>query len=475
MLFNSLAFLIFFPTVTVLFFLLPHRIRWAHLLLASCVFYAFFVPIYLLILAFTIGVDYLAGILIEGAAGRRRKMFLLASIVANVGVLSVFKYWNFLNHNLAIGLGLIGAHNRIPMLSFALPIGLSFHTFQAMSYTIEVYRGRQAAERHLGIYALYVMFYPQLVAGPIERPQNMLPQFRVRQTYDPARVASGLKTMAWGMFKKLVIADNLAIVVAAPFSQPRAYSGASLAVATICFAFQIYCDFSGYSDIAIGSARTMGFTLMKNFDAPYESTSITEFWRRWHISLSTWFRDYVYIPLGGNRCSGARGVFNKMLVFLLSGLWHGANWTFIVWGGLHGLYVVVEQAIRRSGRKPPGPERPWSVPRVLGALSTFAFVCLAWVFFRADHLGNALLTVAKIVTLAPATELRDGLGALDHRVGYLALVPVLLALEAYDRRRNLFARIGRLPVLPRYAIYATLVYGTILFRGVSSQFIYFQF
>jgi D-alanyl-lipoteichoic acid acyltransferase DltB (MBOAT superfamily) len=476
MLFNSIAFLVFFPVVTVLFFLLPHRARWAHLLVASCVFYAYFVPVYLLILAFTIAVDYVAGIMIERPQGRRRRLYLLASIIANVGVLCFFKYWNFLNHNLTAGLALFGVRNVVPMLSMALPLGLSFHTFQAMSYTIEVYRGRQAAERHLGIYALYVMFYPQLVAGPIERPQNMLPQFRVRQSYDPARAAEGLKRMAWGLFKKMVIADNLAVVVKPVYAHPGAYSGVHLAVATVCFAFQIYCDFSGYSDIALGSAHVMGFKLMKNFDAPYESTSISEFWRRWHISLSSWFKDYLYIPLGGNRKGPGRSLLNKMIVFIVSGLWHGANWTFVIWGALHGAYLVVEQGIRdRFGAAEKAPGGSGLVRRAAAWVATFSLVCFAWVFFRANTVSDSVQIIGRILTLAPASELRWGPDALDGRVLVLALVPIMMALEGYDRRRGLFDRIARLSIPSRYALYLALVYGTILFRGVSAQFIYFQF
>jgi len=471
MLFSSVEFLIFFPIVTVLFFVLPHKVRWAHLLLASCVFYASFVPIYLLILAFTIVVDYVAGIMIASSVGRRRKLYLLASIVANVGVLCVFKYWNFANQNLTTALGAMGIRNSVPMLSIALPLGLSFHTFQAMSYTIEVYRENQPAERHFGIYALYVMFYPQLVAGPIERPQNMLPQFRIHQTFDPARVAEGLKRMAWGFFKKMVVADNLAMVVTPAYAHPGSYSGAKLAVATVCFAFRIYCDFSGYSDIALGSAQVMGFKLMQNFDAPYESTSLTEFWRRWHISLSTWFRDYLYIPLGGNRKGRVRGVLNKMIVFVVSGLWHGANWTYVIWGALHGTYLIVEQAMT-SGTPPARPRG--LARRTVGLVSTFALVCLAWVFFRADNAFDALRIIGRILTLAPASA-GEAARALDGRVAFLALGLIVMALEGYDRRRGLFSRIATLPSLMRYALYVMLIYGTILFRGVGAQFIYFQF
>ncbi len=301
MLFNSLEFVIFFPVVTLLYFLLPHRFRWLHLLAASCVFYMFFIPAYILILAFTIVIDYFAGILIENARGKSRKIFLATSLAANIGVLFVFKYYNFFSENLAQIASLLNVEYALPALSILLPVGLSFHTFQAMSYTIEVYRGNQKAERHFGIYALYVMFYPQLVAGPIERPQSLIHQFYERHDFDSNRVSNGLKLMLWGLFKKIVVADNLAVFVDAVYNQPRAWDGVNLIIATIFFAFQIYCDFSGYSDIAIGAAEVMGFKLMTNFNRPYHSKSISEFWKRWHISLSTWFRDYLYIPLGGNR------------------------------------------------------------------------------------------------------------------------------------------------------------------------------
>ena len=329
MLFNSLEFLAFFPIVTVLYFVLPHRIRWFHLLVASCLFYSAFIPAYLLILGFTIVVDYFAGIWIENAVGARRRALLGASLVANVGILAVFKYYAFLGSTYTAVAGVFGHAGSFPLLDIILPIGLSFHTFQAMSYTIEVYRGHQKAERHFGVYALYVMFYPQLVAGPIERPQNLLHQFRELHTFDAERVGLGLRLMLLGLVKKVVVADRLAIVVDRVYDNPELHTAPALTVATICFAFQIYADFSGYSDIAIGAAQVMGFTLMRNFDHPYIARSISEFWKRWHISLSTWFRDYVYFPLGGNR----RGTWitqrNLLVTFMVSGLWHGADWTFV--------------------------------------------------------------------------------------------------------------------------------------------------
>ncbi len=340
MLFNSIQFLVFFIVVTSLYYSLPYRFRWIMLLAASCYFYMAFVPIYILILGFTIAIEYFAGIFIESTEGKKRKLYLICSLVANIGVLALFKYYNFLNDNLTLLLGHLHVNNPIPILKILLPIGLSFHTFQAMSYTIEVYRGKQKAERNFGMYSLYVMFYPQLGTGPIERPQNLLPQLKAEHPFDSANVTSGLRLIAWGLFKKVVIADRLAILVDNVYSKPHHYNGISLAIATLFFTYQIYCDFSGYTDIAIGTARVMGIKLMQNFNNPFQAKSLPEFWTRWHISLSTWFRDYLYIPLGGNRVALPRHLFNLFFVFLIGGLWHGAHWTFIAWGALHGFYLI---------------------------------------------------------------------------------------------------------------------------------------
>ncbi len=290
MLFNSAAFLIFFPVVTTAYFLLPHRFRWLLLLAASCYFYMAFIPKYILILAVTITVDYFAGLGLEKYEGRTKRWVLLASILTNIGMLAFFKYFNFANENLAQLAKFIGWNYPLHSLAIILPIGLSFHTFQSLSYTIEVYRGRQQAERHFGYLALYVMYYPQLVAGPIERPQNILHQLHTEQHFEYRRVTDGLKWMAWGMFKKVVIADRMVLFVNPVYNDPAQHTGPALVFATLAFAVQIYCDFSGYSDIALGSAQVMGVRLMKNFDHPYFARSISEFWRRWHISLSTWFR-----------------------------------------------------------------------------------------------------------------------------------------------------------------------------------------
>jgi alginate O-acetyltransferase complex protein AlgI len=400
MLFNSFHFLVFFIIVTTLYFTLPYRARWFLLIASSCYFYMVFVPIYILILGFTIIVDYFAGIYIENAKDRRRKLFLIFSLIANIGVLAIFKYYNFINHNLSFLLQGFGLSNPVPFLSILLPIGLSFHTFQAMSFTIEVFRGHQKAERHFGIYALYVIFYPQLVAGPIERPQNLLHQFREKHIFDYDRVTSGLRLMAWGLFKKVVIADRLAIAVDTVYNNPQHYNSLSLIIATVFFSFQIFCNFSGYSDMAIGAARIMGFKLMTNFDKPYQSKSIHEFWKRWHISLSSWFKDYLYFSLGGNRVTIPRWYLNLFIVFLVSRLWHGSNWTFVIWGALHGFYLafaIVTEKYRQSINKILFLDRIHFLP----VLTTFILVAFAWIFFRANNVQSALYIIKHLFTGLP--------------------------------------------------------------------------
>jgi D-alanyl-lipoteichoic acid acyltransferase DltB (MBOAT superfamily) len=467
MLFNSPAFLIFFPVVTILYFCAPQRLRWVLLLAASSIFYMAFVPVYILILAVTILVDYAAGIGIEASHGARRRLMLVASLVANIGALAVFKYYGFAQHNL----GALAAHfrlgNPLPPLAIVLPIGLSFHTFQAMSYTLEVYYGRQRAERHLGIYALYVMFYPQLVAGPIERPQNLLHQFRERHAFEYERVVAGLKRMALGMFKKVALADTLALVVDRVYGAPAAYHGPALIAATVFFSFQIYYDFAGYSDIALGAAQVMGFELMNNFDTPYFSASTSEFWRRWHISLSTWFRDYVYVPLGGSRVSRGKHYRNLAVVFLLSGLWHGAGWTYVIWGGLHGCFLICGDATRRLRARLP-------VPRVVSVLTTFALVAFGWIFFRARTLGDAWYVVTH--AFSGFDHGMDDLGRDELTWPLLALAGVL-CIDWIERAGGVFEKLARHPAPLRFAAYMLFVYGSLLGGSwhKQQQFIYFQF
>ncbi|MGI4864073.1 MAG: MBOAT family O-acyltransferase [Janthinobacterium lividum] len=484
MLFNSFEFLIFFPVVTILYFLLPYRFRWFHLLVASCVFYMAFIPVYILILLITIVIDYIAGILIEDAQGARRKLYLLMSLVANIGVLAVFKYFNFFVDNINGVFQALHSPTVLPYLGIILPLGLSFHTFQAMSYTIEVYRGHERAERHFGIYTLYVMFYPQLVAGPIERPQNILHQFHEKHRFDYDQVTSGLRLMAWGMFKKVVVADRLAIFVNQIYDDPRHAQGLPLLVATIFFALQIYCDFSAYSEIALGAARVMGFELLINFRRPYFARSISEFWKRWHISLSTWFRDYLYISMGGNRVSVSKRYFNLFIVFLVSGFWHGANWTFVVWGALHGIYLVVG-SLTQGFRQRLTAALPKRLDHILDILVTCGLVTFAWIFFRASSIADAWYIITHMSAPSHALERgADYYGLSSIKVfyhkqewAYLLLgTATLITVEMVQRRHSFNSLVLRQPLMLRWAGYFAIVSAIIFFGAFDKvQFIYFQF
>ena len=490
MLFNSISFLIFFFLTTAIYYALPYRLRWLHLLIASCLFYMAFVPAYILILLGTIAVDYVAGLAIEAAIGGRRKLFLAISIVANVGVLAAFKYWNFFGDNFNELARAVHWNYSLGALQMMLPIGLSFHTFQAMSYTIEVYRGRQKAERHLGIYALYVMFYPQLVAGPIERPQNLLHQFYEKHDFDYDRVSSGLRLMLWGFFKKLVVADRMSLIVDAVYNHPHSFRGGHLLIGTYCFAFQIYCDFSGYTDIARGAARVLGFRLMRNFDSPYLATSVGEFWRRWHISLSTWFKDYLYIPLGGSRVGAARHCLNLLVVFLLSGLWHGASWTFVVWGALHGFYLVSGVAIRalRARFFASAGEMTGYASRLVKTLFTFHLVAIAWIFFRADSLHEAIWMIGRILAdIAHPAEVIEQLRhppfgpwepiftVFNLRLSLLLII-AMEAVQLLQHKKRDSRGFDYAPVWVRWAAYYGVIL-VILWIGDlgAKSFIYFQF
>jgi D-alanyl-lipoteichoic acid acyltransferase DltB (MBOAT superfamily) len=490
MLFNSLEFLIFFPFVTAGYFMLPQQWRWLWLLVSSCVFYMAFVPIYILILVVTIVVDYLAGLLIERTHGKQRRKYLVTSIIVTCGVLFVFKYYNFFGTNANWVANQFNLNFAVDPLALILPIGLSFHTFQSLSYVVEVYRGNQKAERHFGIYSLYVMFYPQLVAGPIERPQNLLHQFREKHPFEYQRVADGLKLMAWGLFKKVVIADRLAVVVNTVYADPTAHSGAALLLASVFFAFQIYCDFSGYSDMAIGAAQVMGFKLMDNFRRPFSSRSTTTLWMRWHISLSTWFRDYVYMPLGANRLGPGRRAFNLMATFLLSGLWHGANWTFVIWGGLNGLYILLGGAtkgfrdrVARAcglGHVPP-------VRRGLQVVITFSLFVFGVIWFRSASVGEAWYIITHLFHDIGAWGDKSywkeafsfqsiGLDDDELRIAFLSIIVLetVQTIQGDGSTRHMLA--GRHWAV-RWTLYVLLV-SSILAYGMYTKvqpFIYFQF
>lgn len=475
MLFNSWQFCLFFPVVTTLYFLLGPRARRWMLLAASCLFYMAFIPAYILILAATIGVDYVAGRAIGASTGHRRKLWLGASIAVNLGALAFFKYFNFFNANLAALAGLLHWNYGIQALSIALPIGLSFHTFQSLAYTIEVYRGRQEPERHLGVLALYVLFYPQLVAGPIERPQSFLPQLHAEQAFEYRRATAGLRLMLWGFFQKMVIADRVAAIVDPVFKHPHAYTGIPLAIAAVLFSFQIYCDFAGYSNIAIGAARVMGFELMTNFRHPYFSRSVQEFWTRWHVSLSSWFRDYMYIPLGGNRVSRPRRLANLAAVFLVSGLWHGAAWTYVVWGALHAAYMVVGVSTAAWRERLP------TAPAPVRIALTFALVTFAWIFFRAGSLPDAWYIASHLAAgwpaqLASGGALKEALHLGGTRTQLVIAVLAIAAMLLCERHPEAAGWLQRRPVWVRWPVYYAAIL-VVLVMGVydGRTFIYFQF
>ncbi len=472
MLFNTVEFLLFFPTVTLLFYLLPHRWRWLMLLAASCFFYMWFIPKYILILLVTIVIDFSAGLLIERWADspHRKRTALVVSIVSTCLVLFIFKYLNFCSANLVALAQHFGWTHPSRVLSIALPIGLSFHTFQSLSYVIEVYRGHQRAERHFGYYALYVMFYPQLVTGPIERPQNLLRQLHEEKHLSYDNVANGLRLILFGLFLKMVVADNLGTLVDDVYASPEMYGRGDVLLAMLFYSFQIYGDFFGYSSIALGCALAMGFTLTDNFKAPYLSGSIQEFWRRWHISLSTWFRDYLYIPLGGNRVGVPRWALNTLIVFTVCGIWHGANWTFMLWGAAYGVLLVAERGLRsvhlfdritgRTGR---------AIIGALNVLKTFVIVTLLWSLFRAPSLASLGSLYSVLIHGGGTWHLTVG-PVVWAALGLFVLLAVAIRHSRFDRWCSSLA----MPL--RWAVYAVMLFAIIVFSSVEVYpFIYFQF
>ncbi|MDO7853455.1 MBOAT family O-acyltransferase [Hymenobacter convexus] len=490
MLFNSLHFLLFFPLVVGLYFGLPPRWRNPLLLAASYYFYMSWRAIYALLLLATTVLDYYSGYRMSQLPTKAaRRPWLYLSLASNLGTLFVFKYFNFFRDSvLQLAEAFHLPHGSGPVLGLLLPVGVSFYTFQSVGYIIDVYQGRLAAERNFGRFALFVAFFPQLVAGPIERGGHMLPQFRREHEFDYQRVVSGLRLMAWGLFKKVVVADRLALLVNPIFNNPRQHpEGPLLLLATLAFTFQIYGDFSGYTDMARGAARVLGFEFNLNFRQPYLSASVPEFWRRWHISLSSWFRDYVYIPLGGSRVAPARAYGNLLAVFLISGLWHGANWTFLVWGGLHGLYLVLSTWARPARERLAQLTGLTAHPRLRragGVLLTFGLVAYAWIFFRANTLDDAIFISQHLFsswnTLGGRGTATLLLEFSQHYRPELAVaafsVCLMLVLEYFGRARSLQAWVSAQPAAVRWAGYAGLAL-LILYLGVfnSTSFIYFQF
>lgn len=481
MLFNSLEFLLFFPLVVVSFYILPHRYRWILLLLASYYFYMSWKAEYLFLILISTLIDYFAGLRmgLESDIYKRRN-YLLLSLIANLGILFGFKYFNFFNDSVREIFNQFNVFYGVSAFNILLPVGISFYTFQSLSYSIDVYRGERSPEKHLGYFALYVAYFPQLVAGPIERSTRLLPQFFIKQNFDYKNVTDGLKIMLWGFFKKIVIADRLALYVNEVYNNPTEYHGLQILLATYFFAFQIYCDFSGYSDIAIGAARIMGIKLMNNFERPYYSKSIREFWKRWHISLSTWFRDYLYISLGGSRVVKWRWYYNIFIVFLVSGMWHGANWTFLIWGGLHGFYMLFSNWTKNLRNNAVKIFKLNDLPmlhKYIKIFITFHLVLIGWIFFRANNISDAILIFSRIIEFdfTKLSSLKLSFSWYLLSISFISII-ILEIVHLFERKESILNLLNKQPIWLRFSIYYAIIFYIIIFgQFEQTDFIYFQF
>ncbi|PHS62297.1 MAG: membrane-bound O-acyltransferase family protein [Flavobacterium sp.] len=480
MLFNSLDFAIFFPIFFVLYWIFAQKLTTRNILIlaSSYLFYGWWDWRFLFLIIFSSLVDFTIGQKIYKASKKSvKRNYLIISLLLNLGFLAYFKYANFFIDSFIKSFRLFGGELDSFSLHIILPVGISFYTFQTLSYTIDIYRGKLKPTTNWLAFFSFVAFFPQLVAGPIERASHLLPQFFRTYKFNYKAFKSGLLLMAFGLFKKMVIADRLAILVNEVYNNPTEHSGQALIIATIFFAFQIYCDFSGYSDIAIGIARTLGFDLMKNFDTPYFSKSITEFWRRWHISLSTWFRDYVYIPLGGSKNGTNRTYINLLLVFVISGLWHGAAITFIIWGFIHGIIIVIEKAFSNYNVI---IKRERFFSGLFFTIFTFIIVCFAWIFFRANSFSDSIYIAQNIINFSPVFNNFYNLGLAPHEF-FLAIIAVinLLIFDYIHKKYNALKLLNRIHFIGRSIVYVVIVFVIIIF-GIygddsASEFIYFQF
>ncbi len=481
--FNSVQYLAFLALNVLVYYLLPRKARNVQLLVASYFFYACWNPKYALLMLTSTAITYACGLLVSSSALGKRRLWLALSFAANLGILFFFKYFNFVSGLIARGLALAGWQFTAPALDLLLPVGISFYTFQALGYTVDVYREDVAAERNFVDYALFVSFFPQLVAGPIERSGNILHQLKEDHPFRWENLRDGFLPLLWGLMKKVVLADNLAVLVNTVYADPAAHGAGDLALATVAFAFQIYCDFSAYSDMARGSARMLGFELMENFRCPYLATSVQDFWRRWHISLSSWFKDYLYFPLGGSRCGKPRRLLNLMIVFLVSGLWHGAALTFVAWGLLNGGYQaasILLDPLRKKWYALTRLREDHPLVRGVKRVFTFGLVCLAWVLFRANTLGDAGTVFRALFTGPWALPDWAGLGLSLPALGVMALLCVAMTvLDWFIAEKDLAGRINRTVAL-RYGVYFLLIVLVLLLGSYGTgydpqDFVYFQF
>ncbi len=471
MLFNTIEFVLFLPIVIITYFLLPHKVRWILLLVASYYFYMSWKVEYIFLIVISTLIDYLSGILMEKLPDIKSRLpFLILSLCSNLGLLFFFKYFNFASENLNLLFDKLEVSRDIPIMNFLLPVGISFYTFQTLSYSIDVFFGRQKAEKHLGYFALYVSFFPQLVAGPIERFSNLAPQLKAKHDFTYDNLVNGLRLILYGLFIKMVIADNLAGIVDQIYAAPDNYSSWDILKGILFYSFQIYSDFYGYSIIAIGSAQIIGIKIMDNFKTPYLAKNISEFWQRWHISLSTWFRDYLYYPLGGNRVKKSRWIINILIVFVVSGIWHGANWTFLIWGALFGFLYLFEKGIN-SVLKLKKDYKPFSIGHLFLATKTFVLVTLIWVFFRSQTFNEAIDIFSLL--LIGTSQISKTL-IVPNFVWFWLIIFIVTDILLYNKRFDLW--LGKLPFIGRWVIYGFFIFSIIVYAGVGNfPFIYFQF
>ena len=472
MLFNSFDFLLFFPAVCILYFVIPHKFRLLLLLIASYYFYMNWKPIYAILIMVSTITTYLCGIGISNEINKQQlkknkaKIILIVCIIINLGILFFYKYFNFVNGAIYDLLSYLHIRWTVPDFDVLLPVGISFYTFQAIGYVVDIYQKRISAERNILPFSLFISFFPQLVAGPIERASHLMPQFYEKHKFVFDNVAKGLKLMLWGYFMKLCVADRLSQYVDSVYNNLEFHTGTSMTAATIFFAFQIYCDFAGYSLIAVGSARIMGFRLSFNFNRPYFSTSIKDFWRRWHITLGAWLKDYIYIQLGGSRNGLFKHLRNLLITFLISGIWHGADWTFIIWGGMHGVYLVL--AVLKN-KYLPSIKTNASLNRFVNIAVTFLLATFLWIFFRANNIQDAFFVIKNIIT-------NHGALYIDKwcmMMGVASLV--ILLLKEVIEEFNIRVRLLEVKAI-KYILFVLLA-GYILLTGVfdNESFIYFQF
>ena len=500
MLFNSFGYAVFLPIIFLLHWITPRKWRWALLLAASCFFYATWGPEYIVVLLLTIVISYYAALYMERAGKQRgrsvngkknrgaspsAKTVLVLSIIFCAGLLFFFKYLNFFSENVAALLQRFSIPMQPFTLRLALPIGISFYLFQTISYLVDVYKGKIPAERHFGIYAVYISFFPKVMQGPIERGESLLPQLHKPRRFHYGQASYGIKLMAWGFFKKLVLADGLSIYVSQVYDNLPSYTGFSLMLATFFYAIQLYCDFSGYTDIALGSAGILGIRLSPNFRSPYFASSIKDFWGRWHISLSSWLRDYIYIPLGGSRVGRVRHALNIMITFLVSGLWHGASWNYVLWGGIHGALQIIEGFFpwNKKSSRFQTDRRLHAMLCIVTVPATFLLVCFAWIFFRAATLQDAFYVIRNMFTGigSPYTYIDDcalqlGLTFRNLVFHCLPLIPLFL-FDLASLKTDVIALISRQRFFIRWPVYILLLLVILLFseKGVTTEFIYMQF